>query len=403
MKLDHCKNLNNIDLLDSWLIQCAIIDAMSIHTRNKNNKNKVIFGGKVIFYKRLQNKISKEEFKLNRLFPLTIQGEELQKGNRKFKLDIIDNNQIIFKLNRKEHIEIKLPNLRNNIKNDLIKLQTLNEIKHLNKGHTFCIKLDDKNIYISFEEFKSEIKTSLISSKYIGIDMNPNYIGISICDFINGKEQILHTQLFDLSKITKELVNLNVSSSNLKFKKLNNKLNFETIEISKAIANLFKHYKCKFIFIEDLQFKNNKKQYKIFNRLTKNLWKREKFTQNLNKRINILGGKLFEIFPQYTSFIGNIKYDYPDPINASLEIGRREYEIIILKNKKFYPKFNSTILKDQWKKYFDIGITTWIEYFNQIKNLKLKYRVSLDECTKTFKVFSLSSAKSKIFNYNFYS
>lgn len=114
------KSLNSIDQLNSWLIQCAILDAKAIHKRNKNKKN--IFGGKRNFYNRLKNKISKEQFQLNRITPLSLQGEVLYKGNRSFNLDIIQNNKIILKLNRNNHIELTLPNLRNNIKNKLFKL-----------------------------------------------------------------------------------------------------------------------------------------------------------------------------------------------------------------------------------------------------------------------------------------
>ena len=132
-----------------------------------------------------------------------------------------------------------------------------------------------------------------------------------------------------------------------------------------------------------------------FNKMVNNQWIRNKFINNLEKRINIIGGKLFKINPAYSSFIGNVIYNYDDPINASLEIGRRGYEVIILKNKKFYPEFNLSVLKDQWKEYFNTGIKSWKEFYIIIKNLKLKYRVSLDN-----KVFSHISKKSNV-NYYF--
>ena len=50
------KNLNNIDLLDSWLMQCAILEGKSIYIRNKDEK--VIFGGKHNFYSFLKRKIT---------------------------------------------------------------------------------------------------------------------------------------------------------------------------------------------------------------------------------------------------------------------------------------------------------------------------------------------------------
>ena len=72
----------------------------------------------------------------------------------------------------------------------------------------------------------------------------------------------------------------------------------------------------------------------------------------------------------------NLQHDYFDPINASIEIGRRAYETIILKNKQFYPKFEiKSELRYQWKEYLD-SVKEWKELFMIIKNFKLKYRVS---------------------------
>lgn len=134
------KSLNSIDLLNSWLIQCGIKDGKAIQTRFKNEK--VVFGGKYNLINKLKNKITKEEYQLKRLCPVNIQGEELKQGNRSFKLDIIENNQIIFKLSKNKHIELKLPNLRNNIKKELFKLQQLNEVKQNQKGYTYSIRFD---------------------------------------------------------------------------------------------------------------------------------------------------------------------------------------------------------------------------------------------------------------------
>lgn len=64
------KSLNNINSLNSWLIQCSIRDAKSIY--NRFREEKVIFGSKVNFIKRIKNKISKEKYQLNRLNPINI-------------------------------------------------------------------------------------------------------------------------------------------------------------------------------------------------------------------------------------------------------------------------------------------------------------------------------------------
>jgi IS605 OrfB family transposase len=386
------KSLNSIDLLNSWLIQCGIKDGKAIQTRFKNEK--VIFGGKHNLIKRSKNKISKEEYQLKRLCPINIQGEELKQGNRSFKLDIIENNQIIFKLNKSAHIKLELPHLRNNIKNDLYKLQQLNEVKNGEKGYKFTVRLDLDNIYISFEEFK-DAPIDLNKDRYMGIDMNPDAIGISILE--NGK--VIHAQEFSLKPIYDKIFSEKLASNSPKMKYYHNKLRHEIFEISKSISNLAKYYKCKFVFIEELNLKN-KTGNKKSNRNIKNLWKREVFTINLKKRLNIYGIKLFKVYPAYSSFIGNMMYDYTDSVNASIEIARRGYEVIIKKNsKKFYPDLE---VKHQWKEMATV-YTDWKEFYTEIKNQELKYRVSLDECSHSFRVLQQNSShKSMVLNYVFY-
>jgi len=288
---------------------------------------------------------------------LTIYGEKANKGNRKFNLDIINNQQIIFKNTRNEHFTLEIPKLHKNYKNILYKLQELNE----NEGYTYQIKLTDKFIYFSFEPIK-ELST-LINNIYMGIDLNPEFIGVSI----KNTDEVIYTQCFSIVKII---------SGIKQHKDLNNKLSHEILEISKLISHLSKQYKCKFIFIEDLKFKDSNKG-KLFNRLTKNLWKRNIFINNLEKRCHIIGQILFKINPVYSSIIGNCMYNYVDPINASLEIARRGYNVIILKNKQFYPSFwLKDSLKHQWKEMVKEIPDKWSELFVLIKNLKLRYRVS---------------------------
>jgi len=398
------KNLNNIKLLNSWLIQCAIREAKGLSKRF-NDDNNIIFGGKKNFKNLVTNKISKEEYKNNRLLPISIQGECLKQGNRSFKLDIINNNSIIFKLSKNKHITLFLPSLRNNIRKELSKLEVLNNKKQNEKGYTYSIKLTKDFIYISYEEFKEEKVIFYNKNRYIGIDLNPENIGISIKE----GDKILYVREYSLKSIFDKILDKNVklSSSDKKVKYLQNKLRFETFEISKSISELAKHYKCKNVFIEKLNFKNNKfnKYNKLGNRKNKNLWKKESFIHNLEKRLNIFNISLKQINPAYSSLIGNVIYDYSDPINASLEIGRRGYECLEKKKKdNFYPIFNKNSLKHQWKEMVN-EIKNWKELYQCLKNTKMRYRVSIEEAIllhPSYSFFSLKHYKSMVNNYVFY-
>ena len=361
------KSLNNIDNIDAWTRQCSINEAKQI--LNKHAEGKVIFGGKSNMVRYLKGLISKEKYKESRLLPLNIFGEKANGGNRKFKLDLF-NDKIIYKHSRKEHFELEIPKLRGSYK----QLYNLME-----NTRTYSVKLTDKHLLISFEEVKEIIE--LNKQRYLGIDLNPEYIGISIKE----DDKIIHTKLYSVRKLTDKIINLSVKSSDPKFKKLNNKLNHEILEISKDISNLSKEFQCKFIFIEDLSFKGNSNKYS--NRKNKNLWKREIFINNLQKRCSINGQKLYKVNPVYSSFIGNLQWNFDDPINASLEIGRRGFECIIKKTKKFYPELKlKEVLISQWKDKINIdNFKTWKDLFGFIKNLELRYRVSTGVVFSEFK------------------
>ena len=112
------KSISNVPS-DSWFIQCAIKKANYLFLANKE---KVIFGGKFNFFQRLKHKLNKDEFKSGRLLGIYSQGEKLANGNRKFKLDIT-NNQIIFKFSKTKCISLQLPKLHKNYLYELINLE----------------------------------------------------------------------------------------------------------------------------------------------------------------------------------------------------------------------------------------------------------------------------------------
>ena len=387
------KNLNHISL-SSWFIQCSVMEGLSIFKRNKENK--VIFGGKKNFYLRIKNKINAEELKEKRLNKITLQGEELQFGNRQFDFSLLDQNKLIFKVSRTQHLELFLQQMKKNYKKRLDYIQKISELKE----KPITVSLDGSFVYLTYEEEPIR-KTVLCSSRSMGIDMNPNQIGISI----RHDNKIIFIQQFDLYQITNQMLKEHNSSSSKRSKYLNNKVRHEQIQISKKILEIALKYKVGVIFIEKLTNildDNKQNKGKKFNRKTYNIWNRDLFINNLKKRCNLYSIRFYEIYPQYSSFIGNLMYDYTDPINASIEMARRGTDFFLAKDKtKFYPELTIDSLKDQWKKYLSEDVKTWKELKD--KNPKMRYRVSLTEAKKKHRtrVFQMSSQKSKVTCHNF--
>ena len=384
--------LNHVEMIKGRLINDCIDFAFRAYEKDKKTNKKSIFGGKYNFYQRSKEKITKEQFLQKRLIPLYLQGETSRNGNRNFDLDFI-NNLMTFKYDKNHHYELTVKSSRNQL-TQLLELQDLCQ----QKKSKFTITLNESDINISFDEITHEV-INLIEDRFIGIDLNPTNIGVSVCD---SKMNIIDTYDFEFSEIINKIKRTKKSSDSKEIKYLNNKLDYEILDISKKISGISKHYRCKFIFIEDLDFKSSDNKGKSFNRLTKNLWKRNKFIDNLNKRCNINGQKLFKVNPAYSSFIGNCMYELVDSVNSSIEIARRGYEIIINKSKKFYPTvWLKQSLIHQWKETVnDIPSGSWKELFDVIKNSKLSYRISLNEITNDFNVFRKKVRRYNIYQFN---
>lgn len=379
-----CNNLFK-GKINSWILQCAVKESLALQKRNKSKK--VIFGGKSLLVKYLKKNISKEEYKEIKTIPISIQGETLQKGNRLFDFDF-SNNLLTFKPNKSKHIEIKLGNLHRNLKRELCKI---GELCLLNQT-AVSIKLNNKFIWITYDETSlgNSLKLKdLRLNRCIGLDLNPNYIGLSVLEFKDNDEfKVLYKQVFDLQKLTDK-------------KCSTEKRKYELIKICYLIKRLMNCWKCSKLMIEDLNIKSsNKGLGKTFNRLCNNVWNRSLVVNKLKMLSTVYGFDLIEVNPAYSSFVGNFtqgNLHTPDMVAASIEIARRGYK----KYDKgwFYPRFNIDNLDEQWKQTL-VGVKSWKEAFLKLKNSKVKYRVQLSDCI-TNAVFSSYNRKSKIQLYCF--
>ena len=395
------KSMNNV-FVDSHFKNSAIFDSKTLL-----HNDKVIFGGKKLFIDRCQNKISKEEFRLNKLRPLYSVGESSRKGNRKFL--IITENHIIFKPTREEHFLLEI-NPSKNYQNYLIQLSQLAEEKKI----PIDFKLGFEYIYVSFDlnKLKSErIISDKIKDRYFAIDMNPNYVGYTVIEWYDKKEYKIIDKgaisLKDLNNYDDSLKGKGFSSESKERKYVSNKRNYEISDIAHKLEKIANHYKCEFFVMEDLSIpsKNNGKG-KRFNRLCNQQWCRNRFCNIIKKLCKLDKIKILEVIPNYSSFIGNLVYRkerLPDFVLASIEISRRGYEFnhqYILKDKDKKKNIVQGNFDEDKVVYAqsleELGISeqfsSFQELYDKVKKSKTRYRFPLENCS--YAVFSKNSIKN---------
>ena len=358
----------------------------------KNTKIRRLFlVGKHILKQYLKKLISKEEYCKQKLIPIWVVGEQLQHGNRLFNFDF-QNSKLTFKLSRHNHHEIEICLPRGNQLKELLKLQELTEQKQV----TITVSFNNEFVWISFDEsllkLEEEFK-NLKKNRIMGLDLNPNYIGLSVLEFDkNDNFKVLHKQVFDFTKLNQKSGNASTDSLS---KYLKNKSKFEKIQVCYDIINLLDYWKCSKLCIEDLNIKSsNKNQGKVFNRLCNNVWDRSLIINKLRMLSRIYNFELVEVNPAYSSFVGNLLYgsnECPDMIASSIEIGRRGYKKF--QKSWFYPEFNVDNLNEQWKQTLNLA-KSWKELYSKIKESKLKYRFLLDIQYAVFSKFH----KQKLLN-----
>ena len=365
--------LKEIFGVNCWLASSAAKEANGL--LKSNGYRTILFGGKGNLKQYLKGLITKEQFKHKRLMPLCSIGERQYAGNRLFDFDF-DNRVVVFKPSNGVRKEIRFCPVKKKLANELAKVQELASQKKM----PVTIKFTDKHLYLTYDEslIYNEAYKGLKHNRVLGIDMNPNYIGVSVIEFDNDDEfKVLHKEVFDLTALTKPS---GESSQHKKSKYLTNKLKHETIAIAHKINKLTDYWKCSKLAVEDLSITpKDQKKGKTFNRLCNNRWERQLFVNKLKMLAGIHRYELVEVNPAYSSIVGNFLYgneNTPDMVAASIEIARRAYK----KFEKgwFYPKFNVERTDEQWKQTLS-GVKSWKDLFRKIKETGFKYRFLLSD------------------------
>ena len=365
--------------------------------------------------KRLEKKI--KEYKEKRIVPIIVYGEEYHNGNRHFDFDF-KNNRLFFKPNSKTRIEI---NFKTN-KNDLNTLLAIQETLDSKKYQAITVKLTATETIITYDETilsgnkfpTKELKKARkgitkeenpdlykkigqkfaiqhseyllmgkIAHRFMCTDLNPDYIGLCVIDYIDGEFKIVFMWCFDLSHLSKRL---NRKSSSMEQLHLNNKRKHEIKEIWKNIFFIATYFKVGYFIHEKLKFSKKDVGSKEANRKILGLWHRTLTSRLILKHTSILGIQIREVSPYMTSFLGNILHpEIYDPIAASIEIGKRGIEQYI-KGHKFLPDITSEnitrmkiLLEDQIKdksklESIDYSTMGWKDWYNLFRDEKIQWR-----------------------------
>ena len=361
--------------VNCWIAQNAIktakqeYDAHQAQLATGQRKKKVIWGGRKNFEKRTKDEISKAEYDKARLRPVIIQGEVQYDSNRLFDFSKLKDNIIIYKPNRRTKVEYSFITGKNQDKEIQYLINNIGVIP-------IQVLLKEGQICFIYDQEKAPI-TKNIKDRILGIDMNTSNMGATIVDFKNGKEILVKTNIFKISKATR---------------KNDSKRNHETKEIAHNIIKMARHYRCSEVSMEELTMGAvDVGLGKNFNRLCNNEWNRELFQWTIKKLCDKYNIKCKMINCAYSSTIGNILHrDLPDPCAAAWEIARRgKYQYV--KELCMYPKvdFSKIDILNRWKKE-GVDLTKsidWKELHDKLKDSGLKYRVALESLKSSVRDF----------------
>ena len=411
--------LNNVELIGSPFKNSALTEARTLlksqESKKGQSKNHLIFGGRKSFLDRIKGNISKEELQERRLQKLCCIGQAHFRGNVMFSIQ--EDFNILFKPTRKEHIILEV--LDSQKKRYARELKAIYIKSFLEKKYPVTYHLDSEFVYLTFDEtiLKNDKKElSQIPNRIMALDLNPNYIGWSIVDWVSSSEfKVIKSGIYNFKSLNdkeKELKDLKLSSEHPKRKYLSNKRRTEVFEVSKNLINKALYYKCQIFSVEDLNIQvKDSGLGQNFNKLVNNQWIRTDLILNLQKRCNIFGIKFLKVKPEYSSFIGNFLYrslNLPDMVLASIEIGRRAFEYYnqyVSKTKEIRKNIVRPSLVDFRELYlksleeFELQpvYKDLIELYYLFKKSKMLYRLSLDKFSLEFSsCFSVKSQLSHI-------
>jgi IS605 OrfB family transposase len=339
-----------------------------------------IFGTRELFEKRQSGEITHEEFAIARLAPIPFDGRANENGNRKADFDL-PNNEINIKFSKAEHVNLNLifhPNYINefNILQEMIDRNLIAVSWNICKNNEIHLSYDIAKVKLYERRKNQSIYTSSVHdlvdytagyksrpTMYAGLDANPAELAYSIWDAASN--QIIFSDYYNFET----LVNKKYVGTPQDKEKAANYLNTHLEKIAIAIVNELIHYQVYQFHPEKLNFKQGDQgKGSKFNAIMSN-WPYGRFLELLKKHCENAGIIFKPVLADYSSFIGNINYGFPDPVAASCELARRGYY-----TDQRYPEIpDVSALANLWKEeplHSDIKLCTSWKNLYQVFNKK---------------------------------
>lgn len=401
-------------LIDAWFLHCATREAMSL--RKARPDGRIIFGSKANLIRREKQLITEDEWRSMRLRPLMSLGDKSESGNRHFRLSP-DGRSCELKIFGKA-MKLSLPELNGKWGSLLPAVAKLASNKEIN----VTFRIGAKTLDITFDpmdlrklpagmtlqaakdnelaatgkkskgrsrgpnyipprlrgddqrfvhpEWKDRIPG--VSSRVLGIDLNPAWIGLSVVE-----NELDPSVLADTKVLDHRLIKFDLD------KDASDELVRETLaKVCGEIISLCRSWNCNHVTLEDgLGKLRSRGKNRSLNRLL-NYWARTVFEQMLRRRCRLAGIKVSTVWCAYSTTIGNTAFNLPDACASAAEIARRGLFLRAGTKEGILPKYDTDLAVRRWKDeqtcqdFREVikTVVNWVEYHKAVKTAKLGVR-----------------------------
>ena len=362
---------------DAWLLHCATREGLA--KRKIRPDGRMVFGGRKNLTRRRDGLIGPEEWKAFRLQPLTSLGDRIYAGNRHFRLApdgltcvlrvygravtlrlvqmhgkwgtlirqvaalaAAGEINLTFRLGRKLEVTFDPMDLRK-----LPPGRTLREAKAADGGarRGRPASSDKPQVGRSWPadvprpvhpEWRDSV--AIRHGRALGIDLNPNWIGLSVIENRNDASHLSETRMVDHA-----LVRLGLPPGT------SDEAMRETLAaVCARVIGMARNHGADLIVLEKgLGKLRSSGRNRSLNRLI-NGWCRTVFAAMLTRKARLAGLTVIEVWGGYSTTLGNLAFEAPDACASACEVARRG---LALSSgvKELLPAFEPGVVHRRWK------------------------------------------------------